>query len=389
MLFCIVVALLVHGNALFSEFLQELERTAVRDRAPLVTSFLATRSTPIVEHDTLLHFVWFGVADSVMVNGTLQSSWRSPVRLRKIACGDSLKSPGLFYRTFIVPSDARIEYKFIVNNEYQLDARNRRVTPPGDFLNSEVAMPAFHMSPLHASVPGVPRGHVDTLVFASANPSIKARHVLVYVPPGYDKLKDLPTIYVHDGMTAIRYSYYPTIIENMIARGLLPPIIAVFVPGVDRDEEYKSGKLRAYIGAVSDELVPMVDRMYRTAHAPESRAVAGISDGGHLALMTGFIRPDLFRCVAGQSSTIGPSLRTYLRLRQKYDPLPASMKIWTDCGTYDIVQEEYNFPELNRTLSQELTRYGVPHRYLEVHEGHDWSSWRERLPAILRFFFSR
>jgi S-formylglutathione hydrolase FrmB len=82
-------------------------------------------------------------------------------------------------------------------------------------------------------------------------------------------------------------------------------------------------------------------------------------------------------------------LRTALAVRQQSTPLPPTMKVWIDCGSFDIIYDEYNFPVQNREFSEELTRYGIAHRYREVHDGHDWASWRERTPEILRFFFSR
>jgi enterochelin esterase-like enzyme len=60
-----------------------------------------------------------------------------------------------------------------------------------------------------------------------------------------------------------------------------------------------------------------------------------------------------------------------------------------DWGTYDIVDRENNLAVQNRELSDELTRQGVPHRGGEVHDGHDWANWRDRMPEILRYFFSR
>ncbi len=389
MTYAVLVALLLQGQQLFPDFVKGLERAPVRDRAALATAVLAGRRTPLVEQDSLLHFVWFGRADSVLVNGSLQKGWRSPERLLAIPCGDTAGSPKFFYRSYTVPPDSRLEYKFIVNGVYQLDPANRRVTPPGDFQNSEAVMPGFRMSLLSVRREGIRHGSVDTLIFASRDSRIKPRSVTVYLPPGYRSLSNLPVVYVHDGVSAFRYAAFATVIDNLIADGQLPPIIGVFVPPVEREREYIGLATPEYIAAFCDELVPLIDSVYRTSRMPEHRGVMGISSGGHIALTMAIVRPDCFHRVAGQSSTITPILRTALAARRQSTPLPPTMKVWIDCGRYDIQTDEYDFPVQNREFSEELARDGVTVRYREVHDGHDWASWRERTPEILRFFFGR
>jgi enterochelin esterase-like enzyme len=383
----LVLALMLQGHALFSEFIKILERAPERDRAPLVADYLLGRATPLIENDSLLTFVWFGQADSAFVNGSLQGSWRSPERMAFISCGDTARSPRLFHRTYVVPPDSRLEYKLVVNGEYLLDPTNRRTTPPGDFVNSEAAMPKYRMSPVSEFRPEAPHGTFDSLQFTSQDTTIRTRRVWVYLPPGYSRLKNLPVVYVHDGLSAMRYMFFANIIDNLLAGGKLPPIICVFVPPVERELEYAGPKTPEFIDAFCDELVPLIDRTYHTSPKPDSRGVMGISNGGHIALIMGFVRPDCFRLVAGQSSTITPMLRTAFATRLHASPLPRVMKIWIDCGSFDIVDGRYNFPVLNRAFSAELARHGIPHKFLEVHDGHDWSNWRERTPEILLYFF--
>jgi enterochelin esterase-like enzyme len=288
-----------------------------------------------------------------------------------------------------VPPDSRLEYKFVVDGVYQLDPGNRRMTPPGDFQNSEAVMPGFRMSPLSGKREGIKRGTVDTLKFASRDPKIKPRSVTVYLPPGYGSLSNLPVVYVHDGESAFRYAAFANIIDNLIADGQLPPIIGVFVPPVERNHEYVGLATPDFIAAFCDELVPLVDSVYRTSRNLEQRGVMGISSGGHIALAMAVVRPDCFRRAAGQSSTISPILRTALAVRRQSSPLPPTMKVWMDWGSYDIKDDTYDFPAQNREFSKELAREDITVRSREVHDGHDWASWRERTPEILRFFFGR
>jgi len=384
-----LLALLFQGAQMFHDFVNTLEHTPVQDRGSLVRGFLANRQTPIIEQDSLLHFVWFGRAESVFVAGALPGSWQIPVRMQEIPCGSDSLSPGLFYRTYVVPPDSRIEYKLVVNGVYMLDSTNRRTTPPSDFLNSEAAMPRFTMSPYSIFRAGIAHGTTDTLQFKSRDTAIAARRIRVYLPPGYADLKNLPVVYVHDGETAFQFIFFATIIDNLIADGRIPPIMAVFVPPVDRRGEYSGLRIPSFVRAFCDELVPMIDRSFRTSRRAKNRAVMGISSGGHIALTLAVARSDCFGCVAAQSPEITPFLRTSLMMRQQMSPIPRTMKIWIDCGTNDIIEGVWDLRRFTREFSQDLTRYGIAHRYREVHDGHDWANWRERTPEILSFFFTR
>jgi enterochelin esterase-like enzyme len=382
-------ALLFQGGQLFQDFVNALERAPVQERAGNVNAYLANRQTPIIERDSLLHFVWFGRAESVFVAGSLPGSWQIPVRMKGIPCGSDSGSPSLFYRSYTVPPDTRIEYKLVVNREYILDPSNTRTTPPSDFLNSEAAMPRFTMSPFSVHRDGIAHGTTDTLWFRSKDASIAARRVRVYLPPGYYRLRNLPVVYVHDGETAFQYAYFANIIDNLIADRRIPPIIAVFVPPVERQNEYVGFKTPAFVEAFCNELVPAVDGAYRTSRRVRDRAVMGISNGGHIALTLAVVRPDLFGSVAGQSSAIVPIVCTALLTRIHASPLPRSMKIWLDWGTNDIVDGKWSLAQANREFSEGFTRFGIPHTAREVHDGHDWANWRERTPEILCFFFTR
>jgi len=372
-----------------AEFLERLRNAPLSERTRLVDWYMEGRRTPVIDGDTLLTFIWYGAADTVLINGSIQNGWRAPERLERIPCSDSVHGAALFHKTYSVPSDARLEYKFVVDGRYELDPRNVRLTPNGDFSNSEAAMPAFHPTPLTAFNAGVPHGSLDSVQWTSADTLIRPRLVKVYLPPGFGAGSGLPSVYIHDGESTRRYAFSANILDNMIAARKIPPLVAVFVPPVERREEFSGSKQVRFTRAFCDELVPMITRRYRTARTPEHRGVMGISDGGYIALAMLLARTDVFRCAAGQSSTIHPALSQMLALRQRYAPLPPGLRLYLDCGRFDIIAGEYNFPVQNRAFSRELESYGVRHRYREVSDGHDWASWRERMPEIFEYMFGQ
>jgi enterochelin esterase family protein len=371
------------ANLPFHEFLHRLETLPVDQRAHNVEQYLAGRRLPLIDADTLLTFVWYGTADSVFVNGSLQDGWRKPVRMDRLLCTTAPRGASLFYKQYTVPRDAHLEYQFKVDTLYMLDPGNVRVTPNGDFSNSEAVMPGFQPTRWTAYRPAVSHGRLDTLLFTPRDTTLLPRRIFVYVPPG----EKLASIYVHDGETALRYMFVTTILDNMLAEKELPPVLAVFVPSIERGEEYVGRKLIRYTNALADELVPMIEKRYGTAQSPALRGTMGISFGGDMALAAGLLRPDVFGACAGQSSGISPLLSALVDVRKRSAQLPREFALYLQVGRFDIITEEGSLFEMNRQFHRDLSGLHIRHLYVESNDGHDWPSWRERVPDILRFFF--
>ncbi|HSQ74964.1 MAG TPA: hypothetical protein VLT13_05380, partial [Bacteroidota bacterium] len=198
----------------FDGLLRQISPMPPAQRATHVEAFLAGRALPLVESDTVLTFVWYGTADSVFVNGALQGGWTKPARMERIGCAASETGQSLFYKRYTVPRDARLEYQLIVNGRSMLDPGNVRLTPNGDFSNSEAVMPGFVATHWTSPRADVPHGRLDTLLFAPGDTTLRPRRVIVYVPPGVkgtgptpkpagvpgdDLSAGLPSMYIHDG----------------------------------------------------------------------------------------------------------------------------------------------------------------------------------------------
>lgn len=380
----------------FTAFVNRLEKSPVAERPARVAEFFTRHAVmPLIENDSTVDFIYYGQADTLLLNGNIQR-WSRPDTMERIDCGGL----SFFYRTYMLPPDARFDYQLIVDGRYQLDPRNTNVTPSGYGAHSELRMPAFHPTPYIVKHDSIPHGTIDeyplrTLIpFPLSRYMLAGRVVKVYLPPEYDALSHLPTMYVHDGDEMINYALLPTIIDNMIADKKIVPIIAVFIPPVDRGREYVGDQSKAFISMICDELVPGIDKKYKTSHDPHDRAMMGISAGGSIALDAVFSRLDVFHNVAGQSSFITSSLLDLTGTRAYEGKLTPEIKIYLDCGLYDIRQpsSEWGFIDLlqlNRNFSRLLSSLHVPHYYREVNDGHEWASWRQRMPDILSFFFRK
>lgn len=394
-LFAIALSSSLLSQSFFS-FVQQLEQLPPSQRAETVEQYLSLKkTTPIIEQDSLLHFVYFGSAEAMVVNGNLQR-WNFPDTMKKIVC----VKKSFFYRSFTVPPDARLDYQFIVDGKYQIDSLNPLTTPSGFGPHSEVRMPKFISSPYLIYRDSIPHGKIDTVYLYKYLPSLLKRYMLpariikVYLPPGYDSLTALPSVFVHDGNDAMNFALLPTILDNLIANKKIQPIIAVFIPPTLREAEYREELRDKFVALLCNEIVPMIDRKYKTDSTKYRRAVMGASDGGHISLYTAFSRPDIFHKVGGQSSTITPLIRKLVQQRVNENIFSPKFKIYLDCGRYDIKSPNpifgyHEFILMNRDFSKFLSSLRIPHYFREVNDGHEWASWRERIPEMLQYFFGK
>lgn len=162
-------------------------------------------------------------------------------------------------------------------------------------------------APLESVRPaGVEAGRVLDLTIDSPSlrgnlletPSI--RNVSVYLPPGYDtSARRYPVLYLLHGIfdsnrTWIRYHEIPALLDRLIARGTIPPLIAVMPDGGNRlgGGFYRnSATAGRWADFITKDLIGHVDGSFRTLNHPAQRAVIGHSMGGYGALHLAMTAP--------------------------------------------------------------------------------------------------
>lgn len=153
------------------------------------------------------------------------------------------------------------------------------------------------------------RGRFEQVRFASkalrGNPlgDPAERPLWVYLPPGYDEEPErrYPAVYVIQGMTGMVGAWfnvapfqpnYPTMIERL-APACLVVLVDAFT-SLGGSQFLDSPAVGRYHTYLCDEVVPYVDRRYRTLAAREHRGIQGKSSGGYGAMISPILRPDLF-----------------------------------------------------------------------------------------------
>ena len=151
------------------------------------------------------------------------------------------------------------------------------------------------------------RGRLDTFVLDSKvlrdNPlrDPARRNVWVYLPPEYDKEPNrrFPVFmdivgFLGSGRSHLNWKAFdenvPQRLERLARRGKMGPVIAVFPDCFTRlggNQYINSSAVGRYADYLLMEILPEVDRRYRTLRDPKKRALFGKSSGGYGAIVHG------------------------------------------------------------------------------------------------------
>ncbi|MFH1119029.1 MAG: alpha/beta hydrolase-fold protein [Bacteroidota bacterium] len=357
----------------FTRFQEQISKTDPGDRQTLVYRFLTAQSEiPVIESDTIVHFLYYGNASSVAIVGDA-TAWTPILTMTRI------EGTNLWYVSSSYEKDARLEYKVVVNDkDWKLDSLNRRIIEGGMGSNSELVMPGYRPAEYSTKMPSALSGSVTDTVIQSMVMKEK-RSIRIYLPPGYTGSHDrYPVCYFHDGIEFFNLTAAGNILDNMISGKYIRPVIAVFLEPVHRDEEYSGIRQGDYTRFVTDELSSFIDAAFRTEANPESRAQFGISNGGNISLWIAASHPENTGKVAAFSSNIEKSVTKAFK-----ESSCSNQEIYLDLGTYDIPA----LLPMVRNLKDLLMEKGCSLSYHEYPEGHNWVFWQKYLPDALMYFF--
>ncbi len=241
-------------------------------------------------------------------------------------------------------------------------------------------------------VQDVPTGDVTRVVYDSAAIGTE-RPYLVYTPPGYEEGTDpLPVLYLFHGYTDDEYGWVdvgkaPVIADNLLAQGLIDPMIIVMPygqrsPTVGPYEATGPGFREELEVQVLTEIIPAVEAAYRVNPDARHRAIEGHSMGGLEAAIIGMNHPEVFSTVAMWSPAVFEPPATVLA---RFDGLPEDT-----AASYRYVQVAVGMDDdllvLDVALADYLTSHAVPVDFLKTPGGHNWLVWRAFFVGFLPKF---
>lgn len=212
----------------------------------------------------------------------------------------------------------------------------------------------------------------------------------IYLPPCYDhpthSEKHYPVLYVIHGSNSDD-AHWDTLgvtrtADAGLQMGALPPMIIV-MPAADTVMYLQtSGGDQSFEGIMVNDLIPFIDRTYRTDPRREARAIGGISRGGVWSLEIGFRHPELFYAVGGHSAALNVNLAgpIYDPIYLAAEPGVRSLQIYLDVGDVD-----YTRPGVE-ALHEALTRAGVEHIFTVFGGDHTDELWAAHMADYLAFY---
>ncbi len=259
-----------------SQLLGRLTADSTRDE---INDFLSDNSFPLVE-GSVVTFVFVGQAEQVALRHWI---YGLPSSMPLTRLGDT----DVWYRAMEFPTTSRIEYKFgVVRNGHE-----DRVFDP---LNSNVAYDPFGgNSVVHSSdyvdpewsyeIPDVPQGRFEELTIDSSAFGDK-RTLRVYIPPKFRDYRRYRLMVVHDGDDYVKYSRLHHVMDNLINRLEIPPMILALSNPKDRIREYANDPRHAR--HVVEEIIPAMEAKYPLISDAGGRCITGASFGGVASLST-------------------------------------------------------------------------------------------------------
>ena len=364
---------------------EELSRDARRGAEALQRS-LDARSFPVVGDGWAL-FVYRGMADEVMLHRWI-SGLPSAQPLRRIEGTD------LWTLETELQHAARVEYKLeiVTGRRRKLirDPLNPTFAEDPFGANSVVQGPGYTKPEWASEHPTARRGtvveqEVRSDVFAEDRP------VSIYVPARYRPTRRYPLLVVHDGLDYLRFAGLATVLDNLIHRLEIPPLVTALIQSPNRNIEYGANDL--HVRFLVEELVPHLEEQFSLLEHPGDRALLGASFGAVASLHAAWSRPGSFGKLLLQSGSFaftdigdhdhGPVFDPIVDFVNTFrkDPGRPADQIFVSAGIYE------RLIYFNRSLLPVLQRTGAEVRMVEAPDGHNWENWRDRLRDGLTWLF--
>ncbi len=207
---------------------------------------------------------------------------------------------------------------------------------------------------------------------------------VVWTPPDYaaEVGKRYPVIYfLHGagGNESADSGGFSSWAARAIADGSVPAVLCVFPNGGMSGYRGEAEKM------ITEELIPTIDKDYRTLAQPQSRALAGFSMGGSGSVYLSIMHPELF-CAAG---SMGGGLQG--RSEQMAAAIEKALPAWKEKGFgFFLANGDSDRPEAFKDFAMTLDAHGIDHEVLILPDTkHDLGLYYERSVGKLLAFLGR
>jgi enterochelin esterase-like enzyme len=295
-------------------------------------------------------------------------------------------------------------YCYVVDGISVMDPENPQYFPNEGFKNSLLEIPGKGTLP--HDIRDVPHGRVEYIHYYSKSLG-GTNNAVVYLPPSYTTMgmqfnmgdqKKYPVFYLISGTTDTEEVYYKVgrvnyILDNLIADKQAKEMIVVMPYGNPSKllpvKPEGDGMPQTRFGGdvfskdLINDLMPYIEKNYRTINNRDNRAIGGFSRGGNQALFNGLSNLDKFSYLCSYSSF------TSTDIPNVYDNADDTNKkihlFWLGVGTDDFLYGNA------RDYMEFLDKKGI-HSVKEFTTdkfGHTWMNAKYFLAKSLPLLFNK
>jgi enterochelin esterase family protein len=365
--------------------LEELEEAVAK--GPLaVESLLATTTFPRVEGRSVT-FVFHGHVQEVSLHHWIHGL-PGAMPFRRIRTSD------IWALQIDLPPGSRMEYKLGVQYFGRVtlirDPMNAQVARDPFGANSVVYGDGYRPPDWTTEDPDARRGTLEDRTVGSRAFGGE-RPVKVYLPARFRQTRRYPLLVVHDGLDYLQFSSLQNVLDNLIHRLEVPPLVAVMTQSPDRLVEYAADERHAEF--LVGEVVPAMEEWFPLVKQPAARGVLGASFGAVASLAAAWRHPGFFGKVLLQSGSFvfteigqhdfGPVFDPIVKFMNEFRQAPGkpAEQVFLSCGVYE------SLIYYNRSMVPLLQDTGMQVRFREANDGHNWENWRDRLREGLSWLF--
>ncbi len=354
--------------------------------AEALDAFIAEHSFPLVE-DTSVTFIYRGEADAVELRHFIFG-------LESSQAFTSLPGTDFWYLIQTLPATSRVEYKFDIirgeNHHWIRDPLNRHLAYDPFGANSVCHCSGYQRPEWTFEDPEAREGRLEERRISSRIFG-EDRPVKIYLPARFRRRRRYPLLVVHDGDDYLRFSGLKTVLDNLIHRLEIPPMVVALTTSSDRLKEYAADPDHGRF--IVEELLPELEGEFPLLPEPRFRGLMGASFGAVATLSTAWRHPGRFGRLLLQSGSFaftdigkqkrGPAFDPVVEFVNAFrdEPGRPAQKIFVSCGVYESLIYE------NRSMIPLLQAAGLEVRYIEARDGHNWENWRDRLRKGLSWLF--
>ena len=374
----IIASLLLAASALCA---QELTNFAFWGQKPVVS--------PEIQNDSVTFRLKADYATVVKLSGSwMPNPWGGTIDMTR---GEN----NVWEVTIPLPEPEIYTYNFVADGVSVNDPQNVMVQRDGSRYLSMLLVDGERTENYK---PAEQRGTVSHPWYDSKILGIN-RRLTVYTPYGHEanpKAK-YPVLYLLHGAGGDEEAWSSMgrtaqILDNLIQKGLAKPMIVVMPNGNPNQQAAQTFGLptteydwrdpanrNLYVQSLVEEIVPFIEKNYRTVAKKSHRAIAGLSMGGGHTIAASGMYPDTFDyiCPLSMGAHKSDELSAQLQGIKK-----AGYKLyWLACGNTDFLFDQAN------ELDEALTENGLEHTYYVSEGGHVWANWRLYLNTFAPLLF--